>query len=97
MPSGCTLSPCSACDGLENVSEILFDQSRAMQGPDLTGKTILITAGEFAGEEGVCLGRAPDGGELWAVSPASSDRIVNLRFDEGLGVLLNSGQSPGRN
>lgn len=49
-----------------------------MQGPNPTGKTVLITAGEFAGEEGVCLGHAPDADELWAVSPTSSDRIVNL-------------------
>ena len=68
-----------------------------MQEPDPTGMTVLITGGEFTGEEGVCLGRAPDGGELWAVSPASSDRIVNLRFAEEFGVLLNPGQSPGRN
>ena len=68
-----------------------------METPDLSGKTVLITAGEFAGEEGVCLGRAPDTRDLWAVSPDSSDRIVNLRFEEEFGVLLNSGQGPGRN
>jgi hypothetical protein len=68
-----------------------------MQKPDLTGKTVLITGGEFAGEEGVCLGRAPNQKDLWAVSPNSSNQIVNLKFDEEFGMLLNPRQSPGRN
>jgi hypothetical protein len=68
-----------------------------MPKPDPTDKTILITSGEFAGEEGVCLGRALATKDLWAVSPASSDRIVNLRFDGEFGVLLNCGQETGRN
>jgi hypothetical protein len=37
----------------------------------------------------------PDGGGLWAVSPDSSDRILNLKFDEEFGILLNKGQAPG--
>lgn len=68
-----------------------------MGNPDPSGKIVLITAGMFAGGEGVCLGRAPDTKGLWAVSPVSSDRILNLRFDEEFGVLLNSGQEPGKN
>lgn len=68
-----------------------------MQKPDLSGKTVLITGGEFAGEEGICLGRSPDAQDVWAVSPDCSDRIVNLRFVEDFGVLLNPEQSPGRN
>lgn len=58
--------------------------------------TVLITGGEFAGQEGVCLGRAPDATELWAVSPRSSERIVNLRFEADFGLLINPGQKPGR-
>lgn len=68
-----------------------------MQQPDLSGKTVLITGGEFAGEEGICLGRSPDTQDLWAVSPDSSDRIVNLQFDAEFGVLLNPGQKSGMN
>jgi len=64
---------------------------------DPTGQSVIILAGDFAGEEGVCLGRAPDTKDLWAVSPNSSERIVNLRFDEEFGVLLNRGQQPGKN
>jgi hypothetical protein len=59
--------------------------------------TVLITGGEFAGEEGVCLGRATGTQDLWSVSAHSSNLIVNLRFGEEFGVLLNPGQSPGRN
>jgi len=88
---------CSALSRQGNASQIGTDPSKAMQKPDLTGKKVLITGGDFAGEEGVCLGRAPNAGELWAVSPASSDRIVNLRYDEEFGVLINPGQELGKN
>lgn len=68
-----------------------------MQDFDPSGKHVLITCGEFAGEEGVCLGRAPDTYDQWAVSPHSSDRIVNLKFEQEFGILVNGGQEPGRN
>ena len=68
-----------------------------METPDFSGKTVLIIAGEFAGVEGVCLGEAPGAPGLWAVSPDSSDRIVNLRFEVDFGVLINPGQKPGAN
>lgn len=64
---------------------------------DPSGLSVIILVGEFAGQEGVCLGPVPDGGGLWAVSPDSSDRIVNLKFEEEFGVLINRGQKPGRN
>ena len=66
-----------------------------MQKPDPTGLTVLITRGEFAGHEAVCLGRTPDATDLWAVSPISSARIVNLQFESDFGILLNRGQPPG--
>jgi hypothetical protein len=68
-----------------------------MQEPDPTGKTVLITGGEFTGNEGVCLGRAEGTAGLWAVSAHGSNRIVNLRFDEDFGLLLNPGQTAGKN
>jgi hypothetical protein len=67
-----------------------------MKKPDPTGLTVLITAGEFAGEEAVCLGRAPHTTDRWAVSPNSSQRIVNLRFEIDFGVIINPGQKLGR-
>lgn len=68
-----------------------------MQKPDPTGMTVLILAGEFSDEEGVCLGRVTGTAGLWSVSAHSSDRVVNLRFDEEFGVLLNPGQTAGEN
>lgn len=66
-------------------------------GLDPSGKSVIITAGEFAGNEGVCLGSVTVAKSLWAVSPHHSDRVVNLKFDEEFGVLLNPGAAPGRN
>lgn len=68
-----------------------------MQEPDPTAMMVLITGGEFTGEEGVCLGRAEGTAGLWAVSAHSSNRIVHLRFDDDFGILLNSGQELGKN
>ena len=64
--------------------------------PDPTGKPVIILTGEFAGEEGVCLGPTADG-KSWAVSPDCSDRILNLQFDRDFGILMNKGQAPGNN
>lgn len=64
---------------------------------DPSGRTVIILAGEFAGEEGTCLGRSPGEKDRWAVSPNSSDQIVNLLFEKEFGVILNSGQEPGKN
>lgn len=68
-----------------------------MQDFDPSGRHVLITCGEFAGEEGVCLGLVPDGSGLWAVSPHASDRIANLKFEQEFGILVNGAQEPGRN
>lgn len=63
--------------------------------PNPTNKPVIILTGEFAGNEGVCLGQNGDG--LWAVSPNASDRIIMLRFDDDFGILINKGQLPGVN
>ncbi len=68
-----------------------------MQKLNPSGMTVLITNGDYAGQEGLCLGRAEGTNELWAVSANSSNQIVNLRFDDEFGVLLNPGQSTARN
>ncbi|MCC6355233.1 MAG: hypothetical protein IT577_15180 [Verrucomicrobiae bacterium] len=60
------------------------------------GLSVIILAGEFAGQEGVCLGKAPEPGK-WAVSPDGSDRVVYLEFETEFGILINKGQRPGRN
>lgn len=49
----------------------------APQVPDPSEKSVLVTTGAFAGQEGVCLGPAQDDGGIWAVSPHSSEQIMN--------------------
>jgi len=68
-----------------------------MQNLDPTGLAVLIIAGEFAGEEGVCLGRPAHRNDMWEVSPNSSDRVVELRFEEEFGLLIICGQPPSKN
>lgn len=63
--------------------------------PDPTDRQVIILAGEFAGEEGYCLGRSED--DRWAVTPHSSNRVLNLRFDSEFAIILNPSQPPGRN
>ena len=70
---------------------------QASNMPDPTGKAVLITVGEFGGQEGVCLGRSSEGEDLWAVSPHGSNRILALRFDDEFGVLIKPSQQPDRN
>ncbi len=67
-----------------------------MNLPDPTGKTVLILAGEYTGQEGVCLGRAADR-LRWAVSPNSSDRIVELEYDQEFGIVVGSDNEVGAN
>ncbi|HTL67520.1 MAG TPA: hypothetical protein VL200_07655 [Lacunisphaera sp.] len=61
----------------------------------LEGHRVLILAGNFAGEEGICLGRAAAG--RWAVSPDSSTAILELRFEREFALLLDLSTSPDRN
>ncbi len=67
-----------------------------MNLPDPTGKTVLILTGEFAGEEGVCLGRTASG-KRWAISPNCSNKIIELKYDQEFGIVLNPGQDSHRN
>ena len=64
--------------------------------PDPTEKHVIILTGEFAGQEGFCLG--PTGQDhLYAVTPIASNQILRLRFDQDFGILINRGQEKGRN
>ena len=64
--------------------------------PDPSEKSVIILKGEFAGQEGYCLGPSGQKG-LFAVTPKQSNRILNLRFDEEFGILINKDQTSGRN
>lgn len=64
--------------------------------PDPTDKSVIILKGEFAGQEGYCLGPSAETGK-YAVTPTASTRILTLHFDEDFGILINKGQKSGRN
>lgn len=64
--------------------------------PDPTNKSVIILAGDFAGQEGFCLGLSGEEG-LFAVTPNSSSQILRLRFDEEFGIVINPGQERGKN
>jgi hypothetical protein len=64
--------------------------------PDPTNKSVIILKGEFAGQEGYCLGPSGQVGQF-AVTPSTSNRIITLHFDEEFGILINKGQKSGRN
>lgn len=55
---------------------------------DLSGCRVLIVSGPYAGQEGICLGRAA-GGEKWSVSPDESNEILDLAFDKEFGLLMD--------
>lgn len=64
--------------------------------PDPTDKSVIILKGDFAGEEGYCLGPSGEAG-VFAVTPRGSNRVLRLRFDEEFGILINPGQAGARN
>jgi hypothetical protein len=61
---------------------------KAKNQPGLAGSRVLILAGEFAGQEGVCLGRGHDP-KKWAVSPDLSKKVLELIFEKEFGVVLD--------
>lgn len=61
-------------------------QFKASKG--LTGWRVIILAGVYAGQEGICIGKSADG-TRWAISPDNTNEIVQLLFDQEFGVLIN--------
>lgn len=57
------------------------------QLPDPTGRRVIILDGQYAGHEGVCLGKSEDGSK-WMVSPDSSNDILPMEFDQDFGILI---------
>jgi hypothetical protein len=55
---------------------------------DLSGCRVLITAGPYDGDEGVCLGKAADG-KKWSVSPDDANEILSLTFEKEFGLVLD--------
>ena len=60
------------------------------------GARILILKGQFAGEQGVCLGFTADG-KQWAISPDSSDEIVPMKYEVDFALLTDLSVQPQRN
>jgi hypothetical protein len=60
---------------------------------DFESARVLILKGPAAGSEGICLGRTPDG-ETLAVTPDDSDAILNLRYPEEFGLLVDLSAQP---
>ncbi len=56
---------------------------------------ILILTGAHAGEEGICLGKSTSG--QWAVSPDSSNQILELKFESEFALLLDLHANPAVN
>jgi hypothetical protein len=54
---------------------------------DFEGKRILTLDGGYAGKDGVCLGKIGD--HPWAVLPDGSDEILQLRYEEEFGILID--------
>ena len=54
---------------------------------------VLILTGDWAGHEGICLGKAADG-VRYAVSPHGSDLILQLVFGQDFGLLVDSSADP---
>jgi len=63
---------------------------------DFTGCHVLITSGRYAGQEGMCIGRATDG-KKWAISPDGTDEILQLVFEKEFGLLMDLSADPEKN
>lgn len=61
------------------------------QLPDPSGRRVIILEGQYAGQEGICLGPESDGAK-WMVSPDNSNEIVPLAFDDEFGILVARGE-----
>lgn len=54
--------------------------------PNPTGQRVIILAGQYSGNEGICLGLSADGTK-WMVSPDNSNEIIPMIFDSEFGIL----------
>jgi hypothetical protein len=56
---------------------------------DLSGCRVIILTGVYGGHEGVCLGKSADG-LRWAISPDSTNVVLQLLFGADFGILTTS-------
>ncbi|MBI2516580.1 MAG: hypothetical protein HYV95_06650 [Opitutae bacterium] len=62
----------------------------------LEGHRVLILTGVHQGEEGVCLGKVTQR-NFWAVSPDSSNDVLELTFEREFALLQDLSANPLRN
>jgi hypothetical protein len=72
------------------ISQIEQERSGSMveKLPDPSGQRVIILAGRYSGQEGVCLGRAT-GDSQWMVSPDNTNEILPMVFDKDFGILIS--------
>jgi hypothetical protein len=56
--------------------------------PNLAKARVIILVGDYAGHEGVCVGRSAEG-IRWAISPDGTDEILQLEFEKQFGLLID--------
>jgi hypothetical protein len=61
----------------------------------MDGARVLVLKGEFAGEQGVCLGAADHG--RFTISPDCTDAILTLEFETEFGLLVDLSCDPSKN
>ncbi len=59
------------------------------------GAHVIITRGGYRGCEGTCLGKMSK--TSWAVSPDSTDEIIELKLEKDFSLLLDLSSDPTRN
>ena len=62
--------------------------------PDISGAAIVIRVGKLSGQKGVCLGPVPQAKDLWAVSPDTSELILNLQLGHGFTLIRDPNTDP---
>jgi hypothetical protein len=63
---------------------------------DFTNCRVLILTDQFAGKEGVCVGKTADGNR-WAISPDDEDQILQLVFERDFALLIDLSGNPDLN
>jgi hypothetical protein len=62
----------------------------------LVGRRVLILVGPHAGEEGICLGNVTQR-NIWAISPVSSDDVLELYYKRDFALLIDFSAEAARN
>jgi hypothetical protein len=57
------------------------------ESQEFAGRRVLITAGEYRGCEGLCLGKSADGAG-WAVCPDGTNVILTLRIGNQIDAAM---------